>query len=143
MAFVLASQWISLNWLIQERFFVLNLLPPDRQLLPLVLPVGVESHLVKTSHYPERALLLEYSANSSYDELFLVESFLIPSICLNCCQQILIAPKSTNFNAIGGNLLDSPGVASPRFYLWLILVRSSPKSSRHCQQLLQIVNFRF
>jgi hypothetical protein len=43
MAFVLPSQWISLNCLIQEGFFVLNLLKPFRHLLPLVLPVGVES----------------------------------------------------------------------------------------------------
>jgi hypothetical protein len=37
MAFVLAFRWISLNCLIPERFFVLNLLKPFRQLLPLVL----------------------------------------------------------------------------------------------------------
>src|SRR4028118_280684 len=61
MAFVLAPRWISLNCLIPERFFVLNLLKPFRQLLPLVLSVGFESHLVKTSHYPERALLQRYA----------------------------------------------------------------------------------
>src|SRR4028118_666232 len=132
MAFVLISRSISLNCLIPEGFFVLNLLKPFRPLLPVVLPVGVESHLVKTSHYPERALLQRYFANSSYDELFLVEFLLIPSICLNCCQQIQIPPQLTGV-AIGANLLEQPGVVSPRFYFWLILVRSSPNSSRHCQ----------
>jgi hypothetical protein len=37
MAFVLAFRWISLNCLIPERFFVLNLLKLVRQLLPVVL----------------------------------------------------------------------------------------------------------
>jgi len=82
-------------------------------------------------------------ANSSYDGLFLVESLLIPAIYLNCCQQILIAHPSTGFGEVGANLLDSPQVASRRFYFGLVLVRSLPNSSRHCQQLLQIVNFRF
>ena len=58
-AFVLAPRWISLNCLIPERFFVLYLLKLDRQLLPVLLPVGVESHLVKTSHHsPEGASTL-------------------------------------------------------------------------------------
>jgi hypothetical protein len=82
-------------------------------------------------------------ANSNCDGLFLVESLLIPAICLNCCQQIQIAHPSTGFGEVGANKLDSPQVASLRFSFGLVLVRSSPNSSGHCQQLLQIVNFRF